>query len=594
MHTYPSEATWGEWIEHLSRLAPRVLRRPDRVLGILRELAPMSSIGPTSLAEVREVLSSRLSTLEAEPPASRYGRVFIGPPDAARGRSFRLVFIPGLAERVFPQRPREDPLLLDGDRRRLPARLTTQDVRAHRERLLLELAVGAAEERVVLSYPRIDAAEARPRVPSFYGLDVMRATRGSLPDLEQFERQAAELVQARLAWPAPVDADRAIDAVEHDLSVIGPLLQHESPESLRGRARYLLDLNEHLARSLRARWQRWSARWTPADGITRLTDTTRPLLEVEALDQRAYSVTALQRYSTCPYQFLLSAIHRLEPRRDAVAVAQMDPLTRGRMIHEIQARTLATLRDRKLLPFEEAKADACRRTLDETVQRVADRYEDELAPPILKVWQDEVDTVRADLRIWLRDLAAERHWNPLHFELAFGLPLTAARGEPRDPSSRREPARLDNEWLLRGAIDLVEEASDGGSLRVTDHKTGSNRAIAGMVLAGGEILQPLLYGLAIEKILERPATEGRLSFCTSRGQFTEHVIPLGPMQRNWADTALHVINEAIVQGQLPPAPRDEACHFCDFRVVCGPHEERRSQRKNRHLLRNLIELRDIP
>ena len=34
-------------------------------------------------------------------------------PDDARARSFQMVFVPGLAERIFPQRPREDPLLLD-------------------------------------------------------------------------------------------------------------------------------------------------------------------------------------------------------------------------------------------------------------------------------------------------------------------------------------------------------------------------------------------------------------------------------------------------------------------------------------------------
>ena len=73
---YPHECTWGEWIQHLSTLAPRVLQAPRRVLAILQELSPMASIGPTTLAEVREVLMTRLSTLEAEPPANRYGRVF--------------------------------------------------------------------------------------------------------------------------------------------------------------------------------------------------------------------------------------------------------------------------------------------------------------------------------------------------------------------------------------------------------------------------------------------------------------------------------------------------------------------------------------
>ena len=72
-----------------------------------------------------------------------------------------------------------------------------------------------------LSYPRVDVVQGRPRVTSFYGLDVARATRGAIPDVEAFERDAVALVGARLAWPAPPDAAHAIDAAEHDLATLG-------------------------------------------------------------------------------------------------------------------------------------------------------------------------------------------------------------------------------------------------------------------------------------------------------------------------------------------------------------------------------------
>ena len=76
-----------------------------------------------TLEEARDVLHDRLVTLDWEPPARRYGRLFVGTPHQARGRSFRVVFVPGLAERVVPQRPREDPLLLDERRRAIDAAL---------------------------------------------------------------------------------------------------------------------------------------------------------------------------------------------------------------------------------------------------------------------------------------------------------------------------------------------------------------------------------------------------------------------------------------------------------------------------------------
>jgi inactivated superfamily I helicase len=135
----------------------------------------MADVGPIDLDEARRVLSERLLTLDSEPPSRRYGRVFVGTPHQARGRAFRVVFVPGLAERMFPQKPREDPLLLDDLRKRFDGALAQQHQRLASERVLLQLAVGAATERVYVSYPRIELSESRARVPSFYALDVMRA-----------------------------------------------------------------------------------------------------------------------------------------------------------------------------------------------------------------------------------------------------------------------------------------------------------------------------------------------------------------------------------------------------------------------------------
>ena len=147
----------------------------------------MADVGPIDLDEARRVLTDRLLTLESEPPARRFGRVFVGTPQQARGRSFRVVFVPGLAERMFPQKPREDPLLLDALRTAAAPSLRTQPHRLAAERLLLQLAAGAASERLYVSYPRIELTESRARVPSFYALDVMRAATGRIPDYEWLE-----------------------------------------------------------------------------------------------------------------------------------------------------------------------------------------------------------------------------------------------------------------------------------------------------------------------------------------------------------------------------------------------------------------------
>jgi hypothetical protein len=199
---WPEQATWGEWIERFEALAARGLHRPERVRQTLADLRPMANVGPIRLEEARDVLQDRLVTLDWEPPARRYGRLFVGTPHQARGRSFRVVFVPGLAERVVPQRPREDPLLLDEGRRAIDRSLVGQDERSRAERLLLKIAIGAASERLYLSYPRLDVSETRARVPSFYALDVMRAITGRVPA----HRQLAPTPRKRRRqppWPAP-------------------------------------------------------------------------------------------------------------------------------------------------------------------------------------------------------------------------------------------------------------------------------------------------------------------------------------------------------------------------------------------------------
>ena len=139
---------WAEWLAEFTALVPRVLRQPARVQRVLAEMAPLGTVGPVPLREVRDVLASRLLTLTHEPPRRRHGRVFVGTPHAARGRTFTVVFVPGLAERIFPQRLREDALLLDARRTALDAALPVADQRADDERLQLRLAVGAATARV--------------------------------------------------------------------------------------------------------------------------------------------------------------------------------------------------------------------------------------------------------------------------------------------------------------------------------------------------------------------------------------------------------------------------------------------------------------
>jgi hypothetical protein len=113
-------------------------------------------------------------------------------------------------------------------------------------RWALALAVGAAESRICFSYPRLDPqAEPRPRAPSFYGLEALRATEGRLPDFSEL-------------------------------------------------ARHLITANPYLARALRARYQRWGRSWTASDGLVSRSEPALAVMARHTLGMPSYSPTALQ------------------------------------------------------------------------------------------------------------------------------------------------------------------------------------------------------------------------------------------------------------------------------------------------------------
>ena len=588
---WPPRATWGEWLDRFERLAPRVLRRPAYVLRVLADLRPMADVGPVDLDEARRVLSDRLLTLDADPPARRFGRIFVGTPGHARGRAFRVVFVPGLAERMFPQKPREDPLLLDDRRHQLSEALPTQDDRLESERLLLQIAAGAASERLYVSYPRIELTESRARVPSFYALDMIRAVTGTVPDHEWLEDRARAAGNATLAWPAPPRAEDAIDDQEHDLAVLRGLLDEKDSAAVKGHAHYLLGLNECLRRSVVDRWAHGQTRWSSNDGLIRVAPSTAPALAAARLTARSYSVSALQKFTACPYQFVLSALYRLEPLVSPEPLQRMDPLTRGSIFHDIQARFFRELTSRGELPVTAANVDAARAVLERTIDEVTAREHDELAPAVERVWADEVASIRRDLMAWLQYLVRDGdEWEPSKFEFAFGRVPGL-----RDAASLSEDVVLEGGFKLRGAIDLIETHRRTKVLRVTDHKTGRKPdRIEKTIVGGGAVLQPVLYAMVVERALDAPVAYGRLFYCTSTGSFFEHPIPLSETTRTAGLEVLRVIDRAVETGFLAAAPDEDACDRCNFIAVCGRDVARRVVRKPQDKLADLEALRSRP
>ncbi|MGH9310807.1 MAG: PD-(D/E)XK nuclease family protein, partial [Vicinamibacterales bacterium] len=351
---------------------------------------------------------------------------------------------------------------------------------------------------------------------------------------------------------------------------------------------YLLGLNDALRRSVVRRWARAQSRWRTQDGLVVPSDAIKPMLATQRLGARPYSVSALQKFTVCPYQFALAAIYRLQPNQEPEPLQRLDPLTRGSIFHEVQALFFRAMRDTGRLPVTAAGVAGALAVLETVLAQVADKYEENLAPAIPRVWADEIAAIGRDLRVWVRKLPEADGWTPTHFEYSFGL-----SDEGRDEHSVAEPVTIGDRFLLRGSVDVVEARNESDELRITDHKTGRNRTTPRTVIGGGATLQPVIYGLAVEKLLGKPVSGGRLFYCTAAGGFTDHPVPLSEANRRAGLEALEIIDLAIELGFLPPAPQDRACTWCDFRPVCGPDEPVHVRRKPADTLSDLTSLRGM-
>ncbi|HEY5444926.1 MAG TPA: PD-(D/E)XK nuclease family protein, partial [Pyrinomonadaceae bacterium] len=230
--------------------------------------------------------------------------------------------------------------------------------------------------------------------------------------------------------------------------------------------------------------------------------------------------------------------------------------------------------------------------VDEVLERLAAEYEDRLAPAIPRVWEDSINSIRMDLREWLRRMAEDNGgWIPDKFELSFGLSDRGPRAS--DPASVDDPVEITGDLRLRGSIDMVERQGTD-RYRVTDHKTGKARADKDTIVGGGKYLQPLLYALACQKLLNATVDSGRLYYCTADGGYEERVVRLDDESTDIINSVLSTIRQGLVDGFLPAAPDKDACMWCDFLALCGNFEEQRVKNKPRERLIQIKALRDLP
>ena len=311
----------------------------------------------------------------------------------------------------MPQRPREDPLLLD-DRRAVARPCPRRPGRAGQRRAPAAEDRDRRRERAAL--PVVSAARrgGNPRARAV----VLRARRHAR------DHRHACRITARSRRRPPRKPARAWrgrprrSGSRHRRSRARPrrrckpLLDSRDPASVKGRAHYLLGLNDALRRSVISRWARGRAAWSAERRPGQVVSGHRTWRSRRSgWAAGAYSLSALQRFATCPYQFLLATIYRLEPWDEPEPLVRMDPLTRGSLFHRGAGRVLSRARrGARAAGHPQGAAAGGRNARRRARSRGRRVRRDSSRPRSMRVWRDEIDDLRRDLGIWVQKLARGR------------------------------------------------------------------------------------------------------------------------------------------------------------------------------------------
>ncbi len=449
-------------------------------LARLRELGTVDAVVP--LEEFWTLLEAALAAPSANGPEPGPGRVFVGELGVALGVDFPLTIVPGLVEGGFPAAPRQDPILLDAERRQLTGLPLAEEARGL-ERVRFALAVGSGARRVVLTYPRIDAESGRPRVPSFLVLDLLESVTG--------ERHDFETLEAFPGWrtvplhPAPPSArERPLD--EREWLVTRALAARGDPEPL---LRHLPGARRGLA-AIRSR-----------EGTDVLTAYDGLLGRGVDLGVTPLAPTALERYASCPFRFLLERVYRLEAVEEPDRILMIDPRDRGDLVHAVLEATFRQLAESGALPLTRERLQVALDTLDAAFAVACAEAERRGLTGLPALWAGEQARLREELRSALEAEADDpAGWRPALFEVAFGVERPGAPDGTTAPLVYQLPDG--SALVLRGQIDRIDVSSDGRRARVLDYKTGKLRSPRTPDrLAKGRALQLPVYRLAAEALL---------------------------------------------------------------------------------------------
>lgn len=473
--------------------------------------------------------------------------------------SFRPnTFIAGMDANNFPGGTRQDPVLLDDERRAISPDLPLSMERPGENQYIFGLALASRRGNVTLSFPSFDVVENREVFPSPVLLQVYRLLRGD-----------ASLDYTRLmnflGKPAGYCAQGGIPALDETEWWIGRVL---SKPGIRNGAAAVDACCRGIAWGRRALEARTRPALTEYDGLI----GPSPHLDPRRNPELVMSCTRIETLAGCPFAYFLCYVLNIQPIEDVVCDPGrwLDPPARGALLHEL----LYNFMRRVTADGEKPVLARHRSVMLEMADELVAEYRGRIPPPSEVVFDREVEDIRRCCEVFLT-VEEMRAGEPVLFEVPFGL---GAEEVARTGSGIPGPVAVElgagDRFLLRGRIDRIDRAGEG-VYHVWDYKTGGTYGFEEhRHFCGGRQVQHALYAVAAEHILrgafpgESPRAEiSGYYFPTEKGEGL--IIKRPQTDRGSLYRLLGHLFDLLAGGVFIAADRDDKCRFCDYTEVCG-------------------------
>ncbi len=554
--SFRGASSWSAFAEKVSALVGELFRESEDTEAVRRAIDALAGLDAVEAPATFEAfLGLAESALAARAfPTGRFGGegVNVLSFEQARGLSFKAVFIPGLAERMFPSTIRQDPLMNDRERREMneisrgTIRLAEKYGRLDEEALVFELARESAREALACSYPRFEEGTGKERIPSSF----LRFMPGYAID----GAHGPELDYQWVPRGGSAVPDAGVVSV-HELDLRNAVAYRDGEGSLPD--------NVNFQRGAKLVRRRWGTRvFTEYDGVFSSKQAIGGLGEM--LEERGwrFAPTALERYAGCPFDYFCTEVLEVDVVEEPERILTITPLQRGSIIHAILARVFGELKQRGLLPVRIAPAEQVLGVAEEVAARFLEDVPktEPVGPPVF--WEMEKRLAQESIRLLLEEERSDQEdFVPAYFERSFG------RGADRADVPYECGGRT---IRFYGRIDRID-LGEGERFRVIDYKTGTLRG-GEQDLAGGTALQLPIYLMAAAAMLGRPIEAGEACYRrVGTGSKKDVVLFSGS---RWPESAgkfakiMATITKGIERGIFFAPADDQGCRNCAVKAAC--------------------------